>query len=275
MTRGLLVLALAFASMGPPAAPDPVTWLAESRVAMGGNAAFSGVTEVKLGGNLISSRAVRSSHIAWEATWQVPDRFLMQETHTIPTPVGANAMTTKTGFRGETSLHEIVSSALSGLGPFALGAPLSPQEKADKNAREVRAARRLLVRLMVPLFASVDIVSTVMPLTMTAGADVAMPGGPAHLITFSGPDEFSMGLLLDTASHLPVLLTWQGPPLAVGSAPRPGSVAPAPKVPDVEHQFRFEDFATKDGRHWPRRIVHIIAGTAYAEFRVNKHSVKR
>jgi hypothetical protein len=275
MTRLLMVLALACASVISAAQPDPSLWLTEARTAMGGDAAFTAVTEVKLGGNIVNSSALRSSHIAWEATWRLPDHFQMQETHTIPTPMGANAMTTKSGFRGEKSLFEIVSSALSGLGPMALGLvpPLSPQEKAEKNAREVRTARRFVVRLMVPLFASADIVSTVMPLTMTAGTDVAMPAGPAHLINISGTDDFSMRLLVDAATHLPVLVSWKGPPVQVGSAPRPGTVVPS--VPDVEHQYRFEDFETKDGRHWPRRITHIADGKAHAEFRLTKHSVKR
>ena len=283
--------------VGEARTPDPHTWLAQARVAMGGEALAS-VTSLTARGShrrTIASMAIDSS---WEMSWQSPDKFLQVEVRTMDRgPMGSRTITEREGYNGSDSIFEVISPDMPG--PLFFPADprsLTPQEKAEMEARTLALRKQSMIRLLVPLLASADVASATYPLTLVAGDPATLADRPTNVIVVMGPDGASGGevmrLFLDAATHLPAMVTWSGRPVVVTSSsaivrvPQGGRMPPGQPMPpqlpagdptagqpDVEYRMVFGDYRADKGITWPRRLTTTVGTTPFEDIRVSRYTV--
>ena len=104
------------------------------------------------------------------------------------------------------------------------------------------------------------------PLTFQRFGIAESPQGKADVITVLGPNNFTANLLINQATHLPVMLSWvpPAPPARAGGTP----TAP------LEQRLYFADYRDSGGVVWPHRIRRAAGPdtteeTTFDRFRLN------
>jgi hypothetical protein len=124
-----------------------------------------------------------------------PDKFYREETS-----AGGISITRIDGFEGERPFFDIVSNTP--------GARVSAANPASDPARLTAALRRTnadLARLLLGLVAGTQ---PGLPVTYTYAGQAQSPDGTAHVIDVAGPEDFKARLFIDTATHVPLMLTY-------------------------------------------------------------------
>ena len=106
------------------------------------------------------------------------------------------------------------------------------------------------------------------PVTFTLAGTAEAPQGKADVIAVKGPADFSARLFIDSQTHLPLMLSWQGPQ---ASPPPPSS---APQTGPTENRIYYADYREVDGLRWPFRIRRAVGAdtveeTTFDRFRIN------
>jgi hypothetical protein len=120
----------------PTQEPGPNTWLAQARVAMGGEA-LAKVTSLTARGSHRRSLGSMTQDSSWEMAWQSPDKFIQVEVRTIDMgPMGSRTITQREGFNGGDAIFEVVSPG----SPVPLFFPadtrsMTAEQKAEMEAR--------------------------------------------------------------------------------------------------------------------------------------------
>jgi hypothetical protein len=176
----------------------------------------------------------------------------------------------------------------------AAGPPLSPAQQRVINVKQDFA------RLMLGAFASGF---PSYPLTFRYAGEGDAPDGKADVLDVGGPANFSVRLVVQRNTHLPVMLMWQVPAstvvVCVPGQPTPGPVPPGAVIVDApsgppstasqadrdqyaatlanlrrqalmqakptEYRLYYADFRDVDGVKWPFRLRRAIAGDTIEE----------
>jgi hypothetical protein len=157
-----------------------------------------------------------------EILLELPDKYLRSEVGS-----GPMSMTMSSGFVGERAIRPANATAMAGgamiirLGP---GGPM-PGEKPSAAEQEridqlmLRNARADISRLMLGWFGSTH---PALPAEYTYAGEAESPDGKADVIDAKNADGFSARLFVDRATHLPLMVTYQGAQprmLTVGGPP--------------------------------------------------------
>jgi len=285
------------AGAGTPAAP-PLTQaaidkaapiLAAARQALGGDQlaaiktlAARGQTRRLRGNNLVP--------ILFEMDLEFPDKYLRKDESPFD-----NSEPTSLGFNGG-DLLQIPPPAAP---PARAGAPPVPQAVLDAaRVTRIRTVKQDFVRFALGMFAqSFD----TYPLTFGYAAQAQAPQGTADVLDVRGADGFAMRFIIQSDTHMPVMVSWTLPPTAVVVAvtgqPAPATVAPgavvvtAPAPPPasapqeqkdqyakdvlalrqkaqatpVEHRIYFADYRDVDGVKLPFRLRRAIGADTTEE----------
>jgi len=285
------------AGAGTPAAP-PLTQaaidkaapiLAAARQALGGDKlaaiktlAARGQTRRLRGNNLVP--------ILFEMDLEFPDKYLRKDESPFD-----NSEPTSLGFNGA-DLLQIPPPAAP---PARAGAPPVPQPALDAaRVARIRTVKQDFVRFALGMFAqSFD----TYPLTFGYAAQAQAPQGTADVLDVRGADGFAMRFIIQSDTHMPVMVSWTLPPTAVVVAvtgqPAPATVAPgavvvtAPAPPPasapqeqkdqyakdvlalrqkaqatpVEHRIYFADYRDVDGVKLPFRLRRAIGADTTEE----------
>jgi hypothetical protein len=223
-----------------------------------------------------------------------PDNYIKVDNGT-----GMMAITRIDGFEGDRPFSD-VSSSQPGMRIFAD----DPTKDPATRAAALRRSREELARLLLGLIAGTQPSFAV---TYTYAGQAESPDGTADVIDVKGPDNFTARLLLDTKSHLPLMLTYTAPeprmvmrtsrdmggrpPAAAGH----GGAAPAatePLSPEererlakamteadstplklIEYRVFFTDFRTVGGLSLPHHITRGTAEKTTEEWEIKSYAV--
>lgn len=217
-----------------------------------------------------------------ELLLELPDKYARFETAS----GGPMSFSSTTGFNGDKPLSGGGGAMRPGgmvirMGP---GGPLpeekmTPEQKAEMGRMSVRMARHDLSRLMLGWFATAH---PSLGVTYAYAGEAESPDGKADVIDVKDADGFNARLFIDQQTHLPLMLTYQGPQRRIVTA-RAGGPAPdvqkemehaqkqAPSM--VEYRLYFSGWAEMDGIKVPMRMQRAAAGTTEEEWTVTKVKV--
>jgi hypothetical protein len=201
----------AFARATPP---DAEPLMAAARRALGGDIALGAVRSFSVTGPLQRQLEPGAEFAAREIKCALPDRFLRTENQ------ASGPDRYYFGFDRDVPVFEaqLAPRRDSNIGGISAAGAMSGPSPAPwrglENALEVSrkqhdGAKHAFAELVLPLFAASF---AAYPLTFTVAGQVTLASGLADAVDATGPDGFTLRLLLDAASHRPVRLTWMAQP---------------------------------------------------------------
>ena len=256
--------------------------VAAARQALGGDK-LAAVRTLSARGQTRRLRGNNLVPILFEMDLEFPDKYLRKDESPFD-----NSEPTSLGFNGSDLLQVPPPAAP----PARAGAPPVPQAALDagRTAR-IRTVKQDFVRFALGMFAQSF---ETYPLTFGYAAQAQAPQGTADVLDVRGADGFALRFLIQSETHLPVMVSWTLPPtsvvVAAGGQPPPTTVAPgavvvtAPALPPasapqeqkdqyarevqalrqkaqatpVEHRIYFADYRDVDGIKLPFRLRRAI-----------------
>lgn len=281
-------------------------------------------TRKAIGGKKIDALASLSVHAATqrnvgnfqltsdlELLLDLPDKYLRAETSNSPMV----SMASTTGFNGDRALRGsgsmgapgggmIIRMGGPGLGaaPPGGGETPTPEQQARLDGQIVRSARQEIGRLMLGWFAMAH---PSLSVQYTYAGEAESPDGKALMVDARNSDGFAARLFIDEKTHLPLMVTYQGPQprtVTVGTQRPAGDgsqtaqrqsrqvgaeeqkrleadankqieqVQKEAPVP-VEYTLFFDDWRDEDGIRFPHVLRRALAGTTTEEWTINKVKV--
>jgi len=263
--------------------------LAAARQALGGDK-LTAIRTLTARGQTRRLRGNNLVPILFEMDLEFPDKYLRKDESPFD-----NSEPTSLGFNGSDLLQVPPPAAP----PARAGAPPAPPAALDAaKAARIRTVKQDFVRFALGMFAqSFD----TYPLTFGYAAQAQAPQGTADVLDVRGTDGFALRFLIQSETHLPVMVSWTLPPtsvvVAVTGQPAPATVAPgavvvtAPAAPaasapqeqkdqyakdvlalrqkaqatPVEHRIYFADYRDVDGVKLPFRLRRAIGADTTEE----------
>jgi len=216
------------------AQPDQAaTVLAAARTALGGEARIAGVRTFIASGRTRQIRGNNLVPIEFEIQSELPDKYARRDE--VPAQDTAPSLS---GFNGNALIL----------------VPRPPAQQAAAAQGRVAAAKQDFARLVLGMFATS--VSS-FPLTFAYAGQAEAPQGKADVLDVTGPANFKARLFINNQTHLPIMVSWQGPP---------------PQL--VEQRMYFADYREVDGFQLPFRIRRASGAdtteeTTFDRFRIN------
>jgi hypothetical protein len=193
--------------------------MADARKALGGDAKLAGLKGLSLraefrrelstmvqgggstfvmiggGGSLAGGGAGAQVTGSLEIDLLFPDKFYREETST-----GGFAITRIDGFEGDRPFLQLVSNS-----PGTRVGADNPAADPVRAKAALKRANTDLARLMLGLVAGTQ---PGLPVTYAYAGQAESPDGTAHVLDVAGPNDFKARLFIDTATNLPLMLTY-------------------------------------------------------------------
>jgi hypothetical protein len=249
-----------------------------------------------------------------EILLELPDRYLRSDTSSGPMSGGFTS-----GFNGDKVIRPANAISMAGggmvirMGPGP-GGPMPPGEKPSPEEQEridkamLRSARAELSRLMLGWFVAAH---PSLNVEFTYAGEAESPDGKADVIDAKNADGFNSRLFIDRQTHLPLMVTYQGPQPRVVTAGGPlrqpppsaaggraaGQTAERREMTEeerkkareeaekqleaarnqpqtmVEFTLFFDDWRETGGIRFPHKLRRAMGGTTSEEWTVNKMKV--
>ena len=263
--------------------------LAATRQALGGDK-LAAIRTLSARGQTRRLRGNNLVPILFEMDLELPDKYLRKD----ESP-WENSDPTSLGFNG----NELLQVPPPVAPPARAGAPPVPQAALDAaRVARIRTIKQDFVRFALGMFAQSF---ETYPLTFGYAAQAQAPQGTADVLDVRGADGFALRFLIQTDTHMPIMVSWTLPPtsvvVAVTGQPAPTTVAPgavvvtAPAAPaasapqeqkdqyardvlalrqkaqatPVEHRIYFADYRDVDGVKLPFRLRRAIGSDTTEE----------
>jgi len=292
----VVAAALSAVSLGI-AAQDPQdsaeATLAAVRQALGGDTALNAVSSVDVKGTLTRTTAQFSHDETIEYAAILPDRFVqMTENTSNLGPLGTSYHRERSGFAADDLILDSETDSPIPTPTVAARADLTPQEIADKRAKNVIAHKHTFANFVLPLLGASP---PAHPLTFTFVGRVAGPTGSAEAIDATGPDGFVRHLFVDAQTHLIVGIAWMAKPIVtisvsssmtmrsssssgsgtvVSTSPPPVLPAnPTKDLPEVQWQLTVSDYRKANGLNWPHRLTTEFDGKKWEDIKLGTYRV--
>ena len=197
-----------------------------------------------------------------EIVVELPDKYVRSEVGS-----GPMSMTMSTGFAGDKAIRPANATSMSGGamiirmgpgGPMPAGEKPSPEEQERIDKQMLRNSRADISRLMLGWFASTH---PALAVEYTYAGEAESPDGKADVIDAKNADGFAARLFIDRETHLPLMVTYQGPQprMITAGGPPPaggpgGAVRPAPGLQRGEMSPERRDM-TEDERRKAREAA--------------------
>jgi hypothetical protein len=236
--RVLLVAALTTPLAPSQPAPEASQVLADMRQALGGDALNTIETfSVKGREERLGGRFTMSANVEWAGI--LPDRFIEERHHP--------SSTITSGFNGD-ALVRSFKGPPGGRGRSPL--PAEPPRLSEATRHNMMIlAKQHFSRVTVGMFG----ITPVYPLDATYVSRETLDGKPVHLLELRGPNDYVARLCVDVSSHLPRMISWEGP--------------------TMEHRLYFSHFEKRDGLNWPHRIKAVVAKITVGELRLGTFQI--
>ena len=278
--------------------------LAAARKAIGGPALKTFSAEAEVTRNL--GQMQMNSEV--ELLIEMPDKYLRSDAAT----GGPLNFSTRSGFNGNRPFVSAGSTPGGGqmvirMGP---GGPmptekLTPEQQAEVNRMALRSARHDVARLTLGWFGTAH---PAVKAQYTYAGEAESADGKADVVDVKGEDGFAARLFIDQTTHLPLMLTYQGPKrMVMTSRPggervvtsagastgtqrsRPATDEDRKRLADdaqkqidamrsapptlVEYRIYFGDWSEVDGIKFPLKIQRASDGTPEEEWTITKVKV--
>jgi hypothetical protein len=292
----IVAAALSAAPLGVAAQDPPdnaAVTLAAVRQALGGDAALNAVTSIDVKGTLTRTTAQFSHDESVEYATVLPDRFVqLTESTSNLGPLGESSHRERSGFAGDDLILDSETDSPIPTPMVAAKAALTPQEIADKRAKNVTSHKHTFANFVLPLLGASPAAH---PLTFTFVGRVAGPTGPADAIDATGPDGFVRHLFVDVQTHLIVGIAWMAKPVVtvsvsssmtmrsssssgggtvVSTSPPPVLPAnPTKDLPEVQWQLTVADYRNTNGLNWPHRLTTEFDGKKWEDVKLGTYRV--
>lgn len=304
---GVLALALAVtaAPAGLSAQPKDkaADILAQARKAIGGSKLDSLKT---FSADATAQRNVGTMQMTSdvELLLALPDKYLRSDAST----GGPMSISSNSGFNGDKPLARAGRAGGGGMvfvmGPGGAmpGEKPTPEQQAEMDKVALRSARQDISRLMLGWFATAH---PSLNVTYTYAGEAESADGKADVIDVKDADGFNARVFIDQQSHLPLMLTYQGPkrrimtaggPMATtqGGAHTQSSARPSTdeerkkameaiqkqmeqmksQPPEmVEYRMFFGEWTDVDGIKFPMKLQRATEGTTDEEWSISKVKV--
>jgi hypothetical protein len=261
-------LIAALAALPVPAligqSPDAGQIISSAREALGGEKKLSAIRTIIITGRTRQVRGNNLVPIEFEIDCELPDKFVRKD----EIPAQDTDPTTR-GFNGDTLIQFPPPGAERGGarngGPpppppggapaasAAAGPPPGGGRGPGAGVPPIVAVKQDFARLMLGMFAASY---PSFPLTFKYAALGEAPEGMADILDVAGPANFSMRVVVQRDTHLPVMLLW--------SAAAPGQPTP------TEQRMYFADHRDVDGLTLPFRIRRAVGGDTVEETTVDR-----
>lgn len=213
---------------GALTARDPAGILAAARSALGGEQKLSAVKSFTTTGRTRQVRGENLVPIEFEIFVELPDKYVRKDE--IP---AQESGPTSSGFNGEDLLQDPPPPPMPAPAPAPAGTPRGAPAGSppagmpvrNPSAARVTALKQDFTRLLLGMFASS---SSAYPLTFAYVAEAEAPQGKADVLEGKGPNNFALRLFISRDTHLPVMVTWQGPAGRGPGGPGRGPATPGP-----------------------------------------------
>lgn len=195
-------------SSSPAQAPakDANAILAQAREALGGEKRLAAVKNFVATGRTRQVRGDNLVPIEFEISVELPDKYVRKDE--IP---AQESGPTSSGFNGNELIQlPVPATPVPPGGEGRAGGPPAPnpaQLEAMKTAR-VSAVKQDFVRLTLGMFAGSF---SSYPLTFTYVGQAEAPQGKADVIEVKAAPNFTARLFVNSETHLPIMVSWQGP----------------------------------------------------------------
>ena len=247
LVAGLAITAGAAQQVATPTAPplgaDAATRiLADAHKAMGGDARQSAVSTLVATG---SSRRVAGENlvpIEFEIDIELPNKYVRKDE--IPPQ---ETTPSSTGFNGADLIQ--------------FPAPSQPLQDAQRKTR-ITSVKQDFARLMLGMFAR-SFASY--PISFNYVGSAEAPEGKADVLDGTGPDNFAVRLLIDSTTHLPIMVSW--------TAATPAGRGSAPVAAPVETRLYFFDYRDTNGLIFPFKIRRAVGPNTVEETTVDRFKV--
>jgi hypothetical protein len=240
---------------------------------------------------------------------ELPDKYLRSDVSS-----GTMSMTMTSGFVGEKVIRPANATSMTGGmmvirmgpgGPAPSGEKPSPEEQERIDKQTIRSSRAEISRLMLGWFATTH---PAIAAEYTYAGEAESPDGKADVIDAKNADGFNARLFIDRETHLPLMVTYQGPQprMITAGGPPPGGpaggvrVAPGAERREMTEEDRkkaqeaaekqlqelrnqppamveltlfFDDWRDAGGIRFPHRIRRASGGTTTEEWTVGKVKV--
>jgi hypothetical protein len=225
-----------------------------AREALGGEQRLSTVKTFIATGRTRQLQGDNLIPIEFEISCELPDRCIRRD----EIPARESGPTT-IGFSGD----ELIQIPIPPAPPPGRGDAAPPGRggppPVQAAALRVATAKQDFARLWLGMF---GVSFAGFPLTFTRAGSAEAPQGQADVLEAKGPANFTARFFIFRETHLPIMITWQGP--------GPGRGAGAP----VENRVYYADYRDVDGMKFPFRLRRAVGAdtveeTIFDRYRIN------
>ncbi len=207
--QALVIYGIAAEALVIGQAPDAMKVLADVRAALGADK-----VDVKtvLGSGRTSKVANDAPQPAtnFDLAMELPDKFMRTD---VVMSLGDSQISRTTGFNGDGVIENVDAPNMGDGRVFYRFSPGGPppgveptaEQKDAQHKASLLSSHQEFARLTLGMFAR-SFASY--PVEFTPAGQADTPSGKADVLDVKGRDDFAAKLYVDTASHLPVMLTW-------------------------------------------------------------------
>jgi hypothetical protein len=201
------------------------------REALGGDKKIAAVKTLTVSGRSARVNGETTAPAAdFEIAMELPDKYMKKE---VVATIGTSTIARTTGFNGEGLIDAtdtppsmgggMMVMRFGGPGSGAPGAQPTPEQAAAMRKNALQAAHEEFTRLTLGMFASSF---AAFPVEFSYAGQAESPDGKADVIGIKGDDNFQARLFVDSASHLPLMLSWMAKePMVMNMTSGPGRAA--------------------------------------------------
>lgn len=184
--------------------------LTDMRTALGGVDKVAGVQSLTAVGVTQKTNASgNTTEGEFEVAMELPDKYVARS---VLANLGSMSIYRNAGFNGDAAINETENPPnLAGGGHMIVmrregsGGEATAEEQAAASRRLVMSAKKDFARMTLGMFGSSY---DAFPLQFTYAGQADSPDGKADVIGVTGPDGFDAKLFVDSATHLPLMLSW-------------------------------------------------------------------
>lgn len=226
--NSIVIIGLAAQALVVGQGQDASKVLSLVREALGGDKKIAAVKTLAVTGRSARVNGASTAPATdFEIAMELPDKYMKKE---VVATIGSSTIARTSGFNGEGLIEAMDTPPAMGGGMMVMrfggpgggapGAPSTPEQAAAMRKNALQAAHEDFARLTLGMFASSF---SAFPIEFSYAGQAESPDGKADVIGIKGSDDFQARLFVDSASHLPLMLSWMAKePMVMNMTGGPG-----------------------------------------------------
>lgn len=244
--------------------------LAQARKALGGDEALAAVKRLQADGEFRRTIGEMAMEGELEILLEPPDRLRRNEELTLPMGTMVRTEVLNGDDVWDDTNQRSMAHGGHGMAIMTRG-PGGDLDPARMKEMQLRMRRADLARFLLAWLLTSDA-------TIAHAGIAEAPDGKADVLTVTPADGAAMRLFIDQQTHLPLMLSWQGPQPRVirrapGAAPGGEAVSEQAAPPQAAFEMRLSEYRKVDGIHLPHLIQRSMNGQPNEEWTIESYKV--